>query len=208
MTNRNAPQLRVYGDLLSGNCYKIALLLSHLDTPYEWVHIDILTGASHTPAFLARNPIGKIPVLELPDGRNLFESNAILNFLAEGTALLPADPWLRGLVLQWQFFEQYSHEPYIATARYIAKYLGLPESRRAEYQAKQTGGHAALGVMESQLAHHDYFVGGRFTIADISLYAYTHVADEGGFSLDPYPAIRGWLQRVAALPRHVPMPAS
>jgi glutathione S-transferase len=207
MTNRNAPQLRVYGDLLSGNCYKIALLLSHLDTPYEWVHIDILTGASHTPAFLARNPIGKIPVLELPDGRNLFESNAILNFLADGTALLPSDPWLRALVLQWQFFEQYSHEPYIATARYIAKYLGLPESRRAEYQAKQTGGHAALGVMETQLSRHDFFVGERFTIADISLYAYTQVADEGGFSLDGYPAIRRWLARVAALPRHMPMPA-
>src|SRR5262249_34232583 len=130
------------------------------------------------------------------------------HFLADGTALLPNDPWLHALVLQWQFFEQYSHEPYIATARFIAKYLHMPDARRAEYEAKQAGGHAALGVMENHLAHHDYFVGEVFTIADISLFGYTHVAHEGGFSLTGYPAIQRWLARVAALPRHIPMPPS
>jgi glutathione S-transferase len=205
MTNRQQPLLRVYGDMYSGNCYKIKLLLNHLDMPHEWVHVDIMKGESRTPAFLARNPNGRIPLLELPDGRHLAESNAILNFIASGTPYLPDDPWLRALVLQWQFFEQYSHEPYIATARYIALYLGLPESRRAEYEGKQVGGHAALRVMESQLAHHDYFVGDRFTIADISLYGYTHVAGEGGFSLDAYPGINRWLARIAAHPRHLTM---
>ena len=208
MTTRNAPQLRVYGDLISGNCYKIALLLNHLNVAHEWVHVDVLQGSTRTPEFLARNPNGRIPVLELPDGRYLAESNAILHFLAEGTALLPNDPWLHALVLQWQFFEQYSHEPYIATARFIAKYLRMPDARRAEFEAKQAGGHAALGVMENHLAHHDYFVGNVFTIADISLYGYTHVAHEGGFSLAGYPAIQRWLARVAALPRHIAMPPS
>ena len=208
MTNRQQPLLRVYGDMYSGNCYKIALLMNHLDIAHEWQHIDIMKGESRTPAFIARNANGRVPVLELPDGRCLAESNAILNFLASGSPLLPDDPWLRAQVLQWQFFEQYSHEPYIATARYIALYLGLPEARRAEYEGKQKGGHAALGVMESQLARHEYLVGERFTIADISLYGYTHVAHEGGFSLDAYPGVRAWLARVAALPRHVTMNAA
>jgi glutathione S-transferase len=207
MTNRTPPRLRVYGDMLSGNCYKIALLLNHLAAAYEWVHVDIMKGASRTPEFLARNPNGRIPVLELPDGRHLAESNAILNFLADGTAWLPTDPWLRAQVLQWQFFEQYSHEPYIATARYIAKYLGLPDARRAEYTAKQSGGHAALRVMDGHLAHHDFFVGEMASIADLSLYGYTHVADEGGFALDDYPGVRAWLARIAALPGHLPMSA-
>jgi glutathione S-transferase len=205
MTNRQPPLLRVYGDMISGNCYKIKLLLNHLDMPHEWQHVDIMKGESRTPAFLARNPNGRVPMLELPDGRCLAESNAILNFLADGTSLLPGDPWMRALVLQWQFFEQYSHEPYIATARFIVRYLGVPESRRAEYEAKQAGGHAALGVMESHLTHLEYFVGDRITIADISLYGYTHVAGEGGFSLERYPAVNRWLARVAAHPRHVSM---
>ncbi len=207
MTNRSPPRLRVYGDMRSGNCYKIALLLNHLAMSYEWAAIDIMKGGSRTPAFLARNPNGRIPVLELPDGRHLAESNAILNFLADGTAWLPTDPWLRAQVLQWQFFEQYSHEPYIATARYIAKYLGLPSERHAEYEAKQSGGHAALRVMESHLTHHDHFVGDGPSIADLSLYAYTHVSDEGGFALDAYPAVRAWLDRVAALSGHLLMSA-
>jgi glutathione S-transferase len=205
MTNRQQPLLRVYGDMHSGNCYKIKLLMNHLDMPHEWHHVDIMKGESRTPAFLARNPNGRVPLLELPDGRHLAESNAILNFLASGTALLPEDPWLRAQVLQWQFFEQYSHEPYIATARYIALYLGLPEARRAEYEGKQKGGHAALQVMESHLANLDYFVGDRFTIADISLFAYTHVAHEGGFSLAAYPAINRWIARIAAHPKHLTM---
>ena len=202
------PRLTVYGDLKSGNCYKIALVLHHLGIEHDWVHVDILNGGTRTPEFLARNPNGKLPLLALGDGRHLAESNAILNYLADGTPLAPADRWQRAEVLQWQFFEQYSHEPYIATARFIAKYLGLPDARRAEYDAKQPGGHAALQVMNGHLAANDYFVGGRFTIADISLYAYTHVADEGGFSLAGYPHVRAWLARVAAQPGHFPMPAS
>ena len=201
--------MRVYGDIRSGNCYKIKLLLAHLgceqDRDYQWVHIDILAGESRTPEFLARNPNGRIPVLELNDGRYLSESNAILNFLAEGSAWLPAEPWQRAHVLKWQFFEQYSHEPYIAVARFIALFLGLPEESRAEYEAKHEGGYKALAVMEEQLQQTDYLVGNAATVADISLYAYTHVADEGGFDLASYPAVRAWLSRMAAQPRHITM---
>jgi glutathione S-transferase len=196
---------RVYGDLQSGNCYKVKLLASYLGAEHEWVHVDILTGESKTAEFLAKNPNGKVPVLELPDGRCLPESNAILNYLAHGTAFLPDDAWLRAKVLQWQFFEQYSHEPYIAVARFIAKYLGLPEARRAEYEAKQAGGLRALGVMEAHLSGADYLVGPTLTIADISLYAYTHVAHEGGFDLAHFPAIQAWLHRVEDHPGYLGM---
>ena len=140
---------RVYGDIQSGNCYKIKLLANHLDLKHEWVHVNILKSETHTPEFLALNPNGKIPVVQFPDGRCLAESNTILNYLADGTNFLPQDRWLRAQVLQWQFFEQYSHEPYIAVARYIAKYLGLPEERRAEYESKRKGGLKALKVMEA-----------------------------------------------------------
>jgi glutathione S-transferase len=201
--------MRVYGDIRSGNCYKIKLLLAHLgrvqNSDYEWVHIDILAGESRTCEFLARNPNGRIPVLELDDGRCLSESNAILNYLADGSRYLPEEPYARAEVLKWQFFEQYSHEPYIATARFIAKYLGLPEHRRAEYEAKQAGGQAALAVLESHLAAHDFLVGDQFTIADITLYAYTHVADEGGFDLSEYPAVLRWLAGVSSQPAHITM---
>ena len=201
--------MRVYGDIRSGNCYKIKLLLAHLgrvqDSDYQWVHIDILAGESRTREFLARNPNGRIPVLELDDGRYLSESNAILNYLADGSPYLPEEPYARAEVLKWQFFEQYSHEPYIATARFIAKYLGLPDDRRAEYEAKQAGGQAALEVLESHLSAHDFLVGDQFTIADITLYAYTHVADEGGFDLSEYPEVRRWLARVSDQPAHITM---
>jgi len=199
---------RVYGDIYSGNCYKIKLLASHLGLDHEWVHVDILRGATHTPEFLSRNPNGKIPVVEFSDGRCLAESNAILNYLAEGTPYLPDDRWLRAKVLQWQFFEQYGHEPYIAVARYIAKYLGLPEARRAEYESKQQGGIKALRVMDEQLSRSNYLVGEALSIADISLYAYTHVAHEGGFDLSPFPAVQAWLGIVAAHPRHITMDAA
>lgn len=189
--------MKVYGDINSGNCYKIKLLLSLLDAPHEWVHVDILKGDSRSPEFLAKNPNGKIPVLELPDGRCLSESNAILNFLAAGTSFLPEDRFELAKVQQWQFFEQYSHEPYIAVARYIARYLGMPESRKAEYESKQAGGHRALAVMDSHLKQFPYFVGGSLTTADIALYGYTHVAHEGGFDLGGYPSVQTWLGRVA-----------
>ena len=197
--------LKVYGDYRSGNCYKIKLMLHLLDLPYEWIAIDILKGETQSEAFLAKNPNGKIPVLELEDGTCLWESNAILNYLADGSTFLPTEPRLRTQVLQWQFFEQYSHEPYVAVARFIQLYQGLPEARQAEYHECHVRGHKALKVMEKQLQRTSYLVGEAFSIADIALYAYTHVADEGGFDLAPYPAIRDWLARVASHPRYVGM---
>ncbi len=196
---------RVYGDIHSGNCYKIRLLLTLLDIEHDWQPVDILAGETETEAFLAMNPNGKIPVLQLDDGGVLTESNAILNFLADGSAWLPEEPLARARVLQWQFFEQYSHEPYIATARFINRYLGLPDERRAEYEAKQTGGHKALRVMDTQLSQSPFLAGEQPTIADISLYAYTHVAHEGGFDLDDYPALQRWLAAVEAVPGHQTM---
>jgi glutathione S-transferase len=196
---------KVYGDSQSGNCYKVQLLMHHLDIEHEWLEVDILAGETRSEAFLAKNPNGKIPLLELPSGEYLSESNAILNYLAHGTEFLPDTPLERAKVLSWQFFEQYSHEPYIAVARFIAKYLGLPEERRQEYAAKQRGGHKALSVMERALSASPYLVGTSLTIADISLYAYTHVAHEGGFELSGYPQVQAWLLRVAAHPKHVAM---
>ena len=196
---------KVYGDYRSGNCYKIKLLLELLNLPYEWVAVDILKGETQSEAFLAKNPNGKIPVLELEDGTCLWESNAILNFLADGTEFLPTEPRLRTQVLQWQFFEQYSHEPNIAVARFIKLYQGLPAERQKEYEECHALGYKALKVMELQLSRTPYLVGEHYSIADIALYAYTHVADEGGFDLTPYPAIRSWLERVASHPRHVGM---
>lgn len=197
--------MKVYGDIRSGNCYKIKLLLSLLDIPHEWVEVDVLSGETRDPGFLTRNPAGKIPVLELPDGRCLSESNAILNYLATGSEYLPEGRFDLAKVQQWQFFEQYSHEPYIAVARFIAKYLGLPDDRRAEYESKQAGGHKALSVMEAQLSNTEYLVGDRLTTADISLYGYTHVAHEGGFDLSPYPAIQTWLKKIASHPNYTGM---
>ncbi len=200
--------ITVYGDIKSGNCYKIKLLLSLLDIPHHWQHIDILQGESRSAAYLSKNPNGKIPLLELDDGRYLAESNAILNYLAEGTDYLPDDRYQRALMLQWQFFEQYSHEPFIATARYINKYLGLPEDRMAEYESKQEGGHKALAVLEQQLGQTPFLVGSQLTVADITLYGYTHVAHEGGFDLAGYPAVNSWLTRIAGLPGYLGMDAA
>ena len=197
--------MKVYGDMQSGNCYKIALLAALLGIEHAWVHVDILAGETKSTGFLAKNPNGKIPLLELRDGRLLSESNAILDYLATGTVLLPDDDFLRAQVLQWQFFEQYSHEPYIAVARFIAKYLGLPEGRKAEYHAKQAGGHKALAVMESRLSTASYLVGDHLSVADISLYGYTHVAHEGGFDLAAYPGVLAWLDRIRSEPRYVGM---
>ncbi|MDP3365502.1 MAG: glutathione S-transferase family protein, partial [Pseudomonas sp.] len=174
---------KVYGDYRSGNCYKVKLMLHLLGKEYQWIPIDILKGETQSEAFLAKNPNGKIPVLELEDGTCLWESNAILNFLADGSDFLPSEPRLRTQVLQWQFFEQYSHEPYVAVARFIQLYLGMPEERREEHARCLKLGYKALKVMERQLERTSYLVGEQYSIADIALYAYTHVADEGGFSL-------------------------
>lgn len=197
--------LKVYGDYNSGNCYKIKLMLHLLGLEYEWLSVDILNGETETPAFLAKNPNGKVPVLELEDGTFLWESNAILNYLADGSEFLPTEPRLRTQVLQWQFFEQYSHEPYVAVARFIQFYLGLPQERLEEYRKLQKRGYKALDVMEQQLARTPYLVGEHYSIADVTLYAYTHVAHQGGFDLAGYPSIQAWLQRVASHPRHVTM---
>ena len=194
---------KVYGDVISGNCYKVKLILELLGQPYQWVPVDILKGETQSEAFLALNPNGKIPVLELEDGTTLWESNAILNFLAEGSALLPTAPRLRTQVLQWQFFEQYSHEPYVAVARFIKRYQGMPAERAEEYQVCLVRGYKALRVMEQQLSRTPYLVGDTYSIADIALYAYTHVAEEGGFDLSGFPAIQARMARVAAHPRHV-----
>jgi len=196
---------KVYGDYKSGNCYKIKLMLSLLGIQYQWIDVDILKGDTQTAEFLAKNPNGKIPVLELEDGTCLWESNAILNFLADGSEFLPTEPRLRTQVLQWQFFEQYSHEPYIAVARFIQLYLGLPEDRLEEYKKLHKGGYKALKVMERQLQLTPYLVGDQFSIADVALYAYTHVANEGGFELEAYPGVQAWLKRVASHPKHVAM---
>ena len=197
--------LKVYGDYRSGNCYKVKLMLHLLGREYQWLPIDILKGETQTAEFLAKNPNGKIPVLELEDGTFLWESNAILNFLADGSEFIPNEPRLRTQMLQWQFFEQYSHEPYVAVARFIQLYQGMPEARREEYEVCHVRGHKAFRVMEQQLQRTPYLVGEQYTLADIALYAYTHVADEGGFDLAPYPAIRTWLARVASHPRYIGM---
>ncbi|MGH8416252.1 MAG: glutathione S-transferase family protein [Pseudomonas sp.] len=196
---------KVYGDYNSGNCYKIKLMLNLLGAQYQWIPVDILNGETETEAFLAKNPNGKIPVLELEDGTCLWESNAILNFLAEGTPYLLTEPRLRTQMLQWQFFEQYSHEPSIAVARFIQFYLGLPQERLEEYRSLHKRGYKALRVMEQQLLRTPFLVGEQFSIADIALYAYTHVAHQAGFDLAQFPAIQAWLERVKQQPGYVGM---
>lgn len=197
--------LTIYGMATSGNCYKVQLLLAHLRRPYRWVETNSAAGETRTAEFLARNPNGKVPVLELGPGRYLAESNAILCFLAEGSEMLPADAWERALVLQWLFFEQYSHEPYVAVARFICRWLPPDHERRNDLPRLQARGHEALAVMERQLATTPYLAGERFSIADIALYAYTHAAGDGGIELSGYPHLQRWLDRVAAQPGHVPM---
>jgi glutathione S-transferase len=197
--------MKIYADIQSGNCYKIKLLTSLLNIKHEWIEIDILANETLTESFLKKNPNGKIPLLELDDGRFLSESNAILNYLASGTSLLAEDSFSYAKIQQWQFFEQYSHEPFIAVARFIAKYLGLPDERKADYKSKQVGGHKALKVMEQQLQKTPYLIGNKLTTADISLFGYTHVAHEGGFDLNEYPAIQRWIEKIRSHPKYIGM---
>lgn len=194
----------VYGMKASGNCYKVQLLLELLGRPYRWTEVNSAAGETRTPEFLAKNPNGRVPLIELEDGRRLAESNAILCFLAEGSPFLPADAFARAQALQWLFFEQYSHEPYIAVARFICGWLPQDHPRRAELPRLRERGHQALAVMEQHLASRDHFVGDQCTVADLALYAYTHKAADGGFELATYPALRAWLSRVEALPGFVP----
>jgi glutathione S-transferase len=195
--------LKLHEYASSGNCYKIRLLLNQLGVAYERVPTDILKGESRTPEFLAMSPVGKTPVLEIQPGQYLAESNAIIYYLADGTDFLPTDRWERAQVMQWLFFEQYSHEPNIATVRFwitIAKQAG---QKREAIAQKQQLGYAALQVMENHLAKYDYFVGNRYSIADIALYAYTHVAEEGDFDLSKFPAILAWFDRIVQQPNYL-----
>ena len=200
--------LRLHDSASSGNAYKVRLLLTQLGIPFERIEYDIDHGATRTPEFLrSKNPNGRVPVLELDDGRCLAESNAIICYLAEGTRLFPGDSserWLRAQVMQWLFFEQYSHEPNIATVRFwITHNVQMNAERQAALPGKRKWGNAALAVMDGHLRNRNFFAGERYTIADIALYAYTHVAPEGGFDLAPYPAVRAWLARVAEQPGHI-----
>ncbi len=198
-------RIELYGDSISGNCYKLQLACSQLDIDYTWHEVDIMAGGSRTDEFLAMNPNGKVPLMALADGHYLSESNAILCYLAEGSSLAGEDRFERANVLRWMFFEQYSHEPYIATSRFIIQYLGRPEEREGDLESRKGGGYQALDVMELELSDNDFIANDKYSIADIALYAYTHVADEGGFDLGDYPRINAWLQRVEAQPGYVPM---
>jgi glutathione S-transferase len=194
--------LRLYDYHESGNAYKVRLALSQLEIPYERVEIDILKGETRTEAFEAKNANHRVPVLEWPDGRCLSESNAILLHLAADTPLLPQDSWQRALATQWMFFEQYSHEPYIAVVRFW-HFAGMLDQHQAELAGRVERGYEALGVMEGHLREQEFFAGTHYSVADIALYAYTHVAHEGGFELEGYPGINTWLRRVADQPGHV-----
>ena len=199
--------LTLHNMQISGNCYKVRLAARQLGIALRLQQYSVNGGKTRTPEFLAKNPNGRVPLLELEDGRCLAESNAILFHLAEGSPLVPKDAWARAKMLEWMFFEQYSHEPYVAVARFILT-EATPEARERrlpsipELQAK---GNAALAVMETHLAKHDWFAGNAYSLADIALYAYTHAAEEGGFDLARYPSLVAWLKRVAGQPNHIPL---
>jgi glutathione S-transferase len=197
---------RLYDYLPSGNGYKVRLVLRQLGLPYELVELDIKRGATRTPEFLAKNPNGRIPLLEIPGRGYLGESHAIISYLAEGTSLVPADRLDRARMWQWMCFEQYNLEPNIGTARFWIASLGKSEAELGDkLEDKRRNGHAALQVLERGLGEREFLVGDRYSLADVALYAYTHVAPEGGFALEDYPAIRAWCARVAAQPGHVPI---
>jgi len=199
--------LTVHGYSVSGNCHKVRLLLEQLGRPYRWIEVDSANGATRTPEYLAKNPNGKVPMLEREDGRILTESNAILCWLAENTSFLPADAWQRAQALSWLFFEQYSHEPYVAVARFIRGWTPLDSPRRAELPRLIERGEQALAVMEQHLRKAHWFTGERYGVADIALFAYTDCAADGGFDLGGFPRITDWLARVRATAGFVPMPA-
>jgi glutathione S-transferase len=195
--------IKLYDSAVSGNCYKVRLLLSKLEIAFERQELSVFDRSDRPDVLGEFNPALRVPTLVLDDGRSLGESNAILWYFADGTEYVPTDRYERAQVMQWQFFEQYDHEPNIAVARFWE--LADMHPPEADREAKRKGGERALLAMERHLAAHEFLVGGRYTIADISLYAYTHVAPEGGFSLRPYPALREWLARVAAQPGHIPI---
>ncbi|WP_232629725.1 glutathione S-transferase family protein [Methylobacterium sp. Leaf118] len=186
--------LIVYGDQTSGNCLKVVWVAAHLGIALDWREVDILRGETRTPAFLALNPDGRVPTLVLEDGRTLAESNAIIGYLARGSALVPADAFARAKMRQWLFWEQYSHEPYIAVRRFQRVCLGRADAEIDPKLAER--GHAALALMEGALAGQPFLVGAAVSLADVALVAYTRLAHEGGFDLAPTPALRAWIARV------------
>ena len=198
--------MQIYGDIYSGNCYKLKLMCALLALEHEWVSIDITRGETRSDSFLALNPNGQIPVCVTDDKEVLTESNAILFYLAQGSSYWPEDSLLQTRILEWQCFEQYSHEPTIAVARFIKVYQNLPDNRKGEYQGKLKAGYRALDLMEKHLSDRNYLVGELCSTADISLFAYTHVAHEGGFDLSAYPAVRRWISTIKSLPGYVSMP--
>lgn len=198
-------KIEIYGDSISGNCYKLQLACAQLGIDHVWHELDLLKGAARTEEFRAMNPNGKTPLLKLADGRFLPESNAILYYLAQGTPFFSEDPYEAASILSWMCFEQYSHEPYIAVARFIVVYLGNPPEEKENLESKRPGGYKALKVMEEQLSENDFIANNRYSIADIALYAYTHAAHEGGFDLSKYSSVRAWLNRVEEQPGFVPM---
>jgi glutathione S-transferase len=203
--------LRLHDYLPSGNGFKVRLLLAQLGIPFERIEYDIEKGETRTPWFIENvNPNGRVPVLETERGEFLPESNAILFYLAEGTSFLPDDRLGRARALRWMFFEQYSHEPNVAVARaWLHVFdVDMTEERRTALEARQKLGYDALGVMEKHLEGNDFFVADRYSVADIALYAYTHVADEGGFDLEDFPAIRAWLERISSQPEYIPITQS
>ena len=198
--------ISVHGMSTSGNCHKIRLLLEQLGRAYRWIETDSANGATRTPEYLAKNPNGRVPMLELEDGRLLVESNAILCYLAEGSDYLPADQWQRAQALSWMFFEQYSHEPYIAVARFIRGWTPLDSPRRADLPRLMERGEQALAVMEKHLQSAPWFTGPAYGVADIALFAYTDCAADGGFDLSRFPLVSRWLARVRETAGFVPMP--
>jgi glutathione S-transferase len=201
----SAPSMLLYNSQVSGNCYKVRQLFAHLGIEYERHELSVIDRSNRPDVLGTLNPALRVPTLVLDDGRVLAESGAIVNYFAEGTEYLPEDRFERAQVLQWQFFEQYDVEPNIAVARFW-RIAGIEPSAES-LAAKIRGGEAALRALESRLTDHPFLVADRYTIADITLYAYTHVAPEGGFDLEPYPAVNAWLARVSSQPGHVPITA-
>ena len=189
--------MRILGDTASGNCLKVKYAADYLGLSYDWTDIDIMTGESRTPEFLALNPMGQVPVVVLDDGRALAQSNAILQYLGEGTALVPVDSYERAKVAEWLFWEQYSHEPYVGVCRFHMHYKGEPKETREAWRVER--GEAALDAMDKALTGRDFLVGPTLTIADIALLAYTRVAEEGGFDLGTRPAVGKWIARCEAV---------
>lgn len=199
--------ITVYGYSPSGNCHKLRMLLGHLGREYRWIETDSAHGATRTPEYLAKNPNGKVPMVEADDGRVMVESNAILTWLADGTQYFAGDAWQRAQTLSWMFFEQYSHEPFVAVARFIAGWTPLDSPRRADLPRLRERGNDALGVMDKHLASNEWFSATGYGIADIALFGYTDCAGDGGFDLARFPHVVAWLARVRAQPGFVPMPA-